>query len=250
MLCKSCNKNQATIHYKSNINGKVVEKYLCSECAEKEGIAVLLRRETGEAYILDSALSRIGRSTKQCDVVLEDNAYIGKCHAEIIQYKGQYYLHDLNSTNGTFVDGRKIGGDERVILNNLSGFQLYKEPFLFICGATAFQIVSSEISYFLCNEATQGIKFAHTEDLWLDRGHRWEDGTLNDPKISRSNKHAVVKYEGGELLLEDLGSRNGTYLNGLDIRGKGMLSLRVNDKIRLGDTILSVGIITLQGDKE
>lgn len=38
MLCKACNKNQATIHYKSNINGKVVEKYLCSECAEKEGI--------------------------------------------------------------------------------------------------------------------------------------------------------------------------------------------------------------------
>lgn len=38
MICQVCNKNTATIHYKSSINGSVNEKYLCSECAAKSGI--------------------------------------------------------------------------------------------------------------------------------------------------------------------------------------------------------------------
>lgn len=221
-----------------------------TERAEKEGIAVLLRPSTGAAYVLDSVLSRIGRSKKRCDVVLDSNAYIGNCHAEIIQYKGQYYLRDLGSTNGTYINGEKLGEGEKSTLSNLCCFKLYDEPFLFVCGATANQIISGEIIYFLHSKATQGVKLLYNGDLLLDRSHKWEDGTLNDPKISRKNKHAVVKYDGDKLLLEDLGSRNGTYLNGLDIRGKGMQGIQVNDQIRLGDTTLIVGIITLQGDKE
>ena len=38
MLCQICKKNTATIHYKSTINGSVDERYLCSECAAKNGI--------------------------------------------------------------------------------------------------------------------------------------------------------------------------------------------------------------------
>lgn len=38
MLCQVCNKNAATIHYKSSVNGNVTEKYLCNECAEKYGM--------------------------------------------------------------------------------------------------------------------------------------------------------------------------------------------------------------------
>ena len=37
MRCDRCGKNEATFYYKSNINGKVEEKHLCSECAEKLG---------------------------------------------------------------------------------------------------------------------------------------------------------------------------------------------------------------------
>lgn len=38
MICQVCNKNQAKIHYKTNVNGKQTEMYLCRECAEKNGI--------------------------------------------------------------------------------------------------------------------------------------------------------------------------------------------------------------------
>lgn len=37
MKCENCGKNEVTFVYQSNINGKVMEKHLCSECAEKLG---------------------------------------------------------------------------------------------------------------------------------------------------------------------------------------------------------------------
>ena len=37
MKCENCGKNEVTFIYQSNINGKVEEKHLCSECAEKLG---------------------------------------------------------------------------------------------------------------------------------------------------------------------------------------------------------------------
>lgn len=36
MICDRCKKNNATTYIKTNINGKVTEKHLCSECAKFE----------------------------------------------------------------------------------------------------------------------------------------------------------------------------------------------------------------------
>ncbi len=43
MLCSNCNKNKATIHYKTVTNGVAREMHLCSECAAEMGI--------GEKYL-------------------------------------------------------------------------------------------------------------------------------------------------------------------------------------------------------
>lgn len=37
MKCENCGKNEVTFVYRSNINGKIEEKHLCGECAEKLG---------------------------------------------------------------------------------------------------------------------------------------------------------------------------------------------------------------------
>ena len=34
-MCNKCGKKEASVYYKQNINGKVTEKHLCRECAEK-----------------------------------------------------------------------------------------------------------------------------------------------------------------------------------------------------------------------
>lgn len=35
MLCESCGKNEATLHYTKIINGQIEEKHLCEKCASK-----------------------------------------------------------------------------------------------------------------------------------------------------------------------------------------------------------------------
>ena len=37
MKCENCGKNEVTFVYQSNVNGRVEEKHLCAECAEKLG---------------------------------------------------------------------------------------------------------------------------------------------------------------------------------------------------------------------
>lgn len=82
--------------------------------SEEDGIAYLklinLRRELPfkvyESYSIQED-TVIGRS-KRCSVFIPD-PYLSKQHARIFFKDAEFYVEDLKSTNGTFVNGRKIG---------------------------------------------------------------------------------------------------------------------------------------------
>ena len=59
---------------------------------------------------------------------------------------------------------------------------------------------------------------------------------LTDPGVSR--QHARFCEIDGHLALEDLGSKNGTYVN--DERITGSVAIRPGDTLRLGNTVLIV----------
>lgn len=54
----------------------------------------------------------IGRD-KSNDIVLE-NLLISRFHAEIQKIKDDYFVHDLNSSNGTFVNDKRVPKDKYV----------------------------------------------------------------------------------------------------------------------------------------
>ena len=60
------------------------------------------------------------------------------------------------------------------------------------------------------------------------------DIVLSDPNISR--QHAEVRPRGGSWVLADLGSTNGSRLNGRRIEGPEVI--RPGDEIELGATVL------------
>src|SRR5580698_2645450 len=59
-----------------------------------------------------------------------------------------------------------------------------------------------------------------------------------DFKVSRS--HARIFLEGNEYWIEDLDSRQGTKVNGEEIKGRGKHELRAGDVLLIGETTLRV----------
>jgi pSer/pThr/pTyr-binding forkhead associated (FHA) protein len=60
--------------------------------------------------------------------------------------------------------------------------------------------------------------------------------TIDDAEISR--RHAVVRVVGSAVEIEDLGSRNGTFVNGHRIAGATRLA--AGDSVKLGKTVLVI----------
>ena len=65
------------------------------------------------------------------------------------------------------------------------------------------------------------------------------DISVNDPSVSR--RHVVLKAGSGRILLKDLGSSNGTFINGERIQEDG--ELHHGDTLGLGDADLNVRVI-------
>jgi hypothetical protein len=73
-------------------------------------------------------------------------------------------------------------------------------------------------------------------EVILGREHSSADLVIEDPGVSR--RHARVLPHNGGVILEDLGSSNGTYLNGHRISGP--VELGTGDEVQLGDTVVGL----------
>jgi pSer/pThr/pTyr-binding forkhead associated (FHA) protein len=67
-----------------------------------------------ESYPISADMA-IGRD-RRCEIVIDD-PFLSKRHCEILVRDGVYYLNDLDSTNGTFLNGSKVEGDAIELMN-------------------------------------------------------------------------------------------------------------------------------------
>ena len=68
------------------------------------------------------------------------------------------------------------------------------------------------------------------------------------PDLRVSRPHAWISIADGHYWVEDLGSANGTELDGEEIKGKGKLRLEPGQTIRISDTTIEVKIPVSQTD--
>ena len=75
--------------------------------------AFLVRKNTGERIQLKAPEFHLGRDPEFADYCFsERDIGVGKSHAIIYSRNGQYYVRDLKSLNGTFINGEQIPGDK------------------------------------------------------------------------------------------------------------------------------------------
>ncbi|MGI6069555.1 MAG: DUF6382 domain-containing protein [Blautia sp.] len=87
--------------------------------AEQPAVSSLVSKIPGQfpTIFLEKEMIVVGKLPKAADVILETST-ISRVHARICEREGEYYLSDLNSRNGTCVNGKILQGEEEYLLKN------------------------------------------------------------------------------------------------------------------------------------
>ena len=156
----------------------------------------------------------------ECEVVLDDHR-CSRHHCEVVKEEGRWVLRDLGSSNGTFINGKRI--EEQVLedgdhirIGAIKGEYTDRESdfsLQFISGehvGTDFPLPSRRVTF--GRKPSNDIRF-------------------DDIKIS--GVHLEIVQEGEHHVLRDLGSTNGTLLDGRKI---DEVALTSGDKVMVGDS--------------
>ena len=97
------------------------------------GPATLVSREPGElaTIYLQNELTVIGKMENAADAVIELPT-VSRIHAKIRKREGEYYLTDLNSRNGTSVNGKILKGDEEYCLQDQDQIDFAQARYVFL----------------------------------------------------------------------------------------------------------------------
>jgi ABC-type multidrug transport system ATPase subunit/ABC-type multidrug transport system permease subunit len=155
-------------------------------------------------------LITIGRDPKS-DVQI-DLPIVSWNHAVITEENGKYILEDRNSSNGTFL-GDLSNRIQRVVLNTSD------EVYLGSYKISAARMLNLETKVEIGEASFQTVAFQH-DSMEAGRDPNCEIPLPDFPMVSW--RHARFTRTQSGILVEDLGSRNGTYVNGVRISGKAL----------------------------
>ena len=165
--------------------------------------------------IPDGGLS-VGRDPSRCALVLEHPSVSGE-HAEFRPGNGKVVLSD-RSTNGTFVNGLRVKTTDLHDGDYVTFGRYAGKSLIFRTG------LEPELK-------------VETIDLSKDKLSIGRDSSndvvINHPTVSK--RHAEIVKQGDKIFISDLGSTNGTYVNGIKIKRHQLQQL---DRIVVGPSEL------------
>lgn len=89
----------------------------------------LVRVKNNSVIVIDRAQFRIGRDPGVADYIITDNTAVGRQHADIVQHDGVCFVVDLNSINGTYVNGQRVQPGEEFPMHDGDQLMLGDECF-------------------------------------------------------------------------------------------------------------------------
>jgi pSer/pThr/pTyr-binding forkhead associated (FHA) protein/predicted Ser/Thr protein kinase len=218
-----------------------------------EQLRITEGKERGKRLSVDTDLL-IGRLAPEHDGRLGDDPVISRRHARVSRgADGQLTIEDLGSANGTFVNDERLDAPRTLDLGDVvrvgkttlrvidpSGLVPGKSPVPTGSGPGEAPSAPAEAGEELVVTAgtAAGRRLTLTDDdLVIGRGVSGEGLLGEDGQLSR--RHArVVRDASGRLTIEDLGSANGTFVNGERVRGPQVL--KIGDSVQIGSTTLQL----------
>lgn len=186
----------------------------------------------------------IGRKGKGAEVEI-DNAFVSSKHLRIeVRADGSAWLTDTNSANGTFSHNRSqkleaqkaypiANGDTfwlTINANILLNCKLAQSSHTQIPHSPPPQAPRPHAQNAIPSNLIEIIENERDNELTIGRGTD-NDLVLPHPTVSR-NHAKINKLGANNYVITDLGARNGTYINGIEL--KGSKSLALEDVINIG----------------
>ena len=204
-----------------------------------------LTGENGKIYPLRTGVNTVGRETG--DIVLPDKT-VSRHHAQLVydEDRGIYSVEDTDSTNGTHVNNQRL-------LPKIPHPVLPGDDIQF--GSVPLKLVAYEKTAILMDQTDHveanaapvaGVlrlaRGTGADEITLVLGDntigRMPDNTIcirNDRYIS--GHHSRIEADPRFFRLVDLGSTNGTFLNGLRLTTNEAIAISDGDEITLGGTV-------------
>ncbi|HUO34641.1 MAG TPA: FHA domain-containing protein [Candidatus Acidoferrum sp.] len=165
-------------------------------------------------------------SHESCDVVVKEPTVSGR-HCRLTQRGAAFEIEDLGSTNGTFVDGQRIAPRTPVAVTAEQRILLGPHvPLAWPKAAMSGQMAPSQARSSTAQPRV--IRIGRAPDC---------DVVLDYPVVSR--EHARIIDSGGQYVLEDLRSTNGTAVNHLLNRITTRVTVRADDDVYFGSFKIS-----------
>ena len=183
---------------------------------------------------------RIGRNADCQWRVPTTYRRIGRAHARLVKEGSRLFIEDLGSQNGTFVGERRVTREEVTpgsvfsLAQELT-FEADNEPIEISCTSTgSLRTALSTIGLVGWTGVKRGSRIAVTA-FPFDLGSAPEANlSLNVDLVSK--RHArIVQSDGGGYVIQDLGSTNGTSVNGRKVTPEALQPLRHGDSVFIAD---------------
>lgn len=198
-----------------------------------------------------------GRNDLEKEISHDKLLLISKKHFVIIRDKGKFYIKDCESKGGTKLNGIEIKGEDKQELK--IGSEITLPGNIKIEFTTKAEMDEMEVGVTLFEKpSVDGVKIMPKpplSKLLLPDNHEIvikedenefgrEDfrGLFSNEELKRiSRMHfKITRDEINDFFIEDLGSTNGTRLNGEEIKGSGKRKLEDNDEILIAN-VLRIG---------
>ena len=206
---------------------------------------LIMRRgpHPGKIYELSADIMAIGSGSKN-DIVILDND-ISREHCRLIKVMADYEVYDLDAPRGTFVSGQRVNsggwllkpgniielGDTVTFEYERGGTEVELEQ-VAVAPVTPSEKpdAATHPSLVMVRGANAGQIVALKEKTITIGRDMSNDIVIQDPEVSRF--HARLKWSNTSYSLEDIGSTNGTLLNGATLEANSAKLLHANDIIQ------------------
>jgi ABC-2 type transport system ATP-binding protein len=210
-------------------------------------LAIVEGQEAGREFSV-TATTLIGRDPA-ADVVIADTGVSTK-HASFVPVDGGIAVEDHGSTNGTFVNGQRVAGaqqlqaGDRIQLGDTvlevrsSAPSPPVQPGLSAEAPVAEerQIPTLPVLQFVAGQYA-GTELPVGTPIVVGRDPGAADVVL-DQDSQASRRHASFSPAGAGLVVQDLGSANGTFVNGHAL--EYAVTLSTGDEVQVGQTVIRV----------